>query len=115
MKQFIIVGLLMLTTIACKKKDEIYKVKFSVTGNSVNDFKFNYGNTINTYNKEPFSGTRDTTIYLGADKAVTLDAKSTGGPLTGRIYVNDDLVLEQTDSDIDKDGKTQVKIDYTIK
>jgi hypothetical protein len=42
------------------------------------------------------------------------DAASTAN-LLGKIYVNGTEVATQTDPDTDKDGKTQIKIEYTLK
>jgi hypothetical protein len=46
-----------------------------------------------------------------------LDTKAdaaTSSSLVGSIYVNDVQVATQTDADTDKDGKTQVKLTYTM-
>jgi len=115
-----VLSLIGLTLFSCKKKEEttLYKVKFSVTGTSVNQFKFNTeGLPGSTSVATPFTGTKDTTVYVGAAKVLSLDTKAdaaTSCPLVGTIYVNDVQVATQTDTDSDKDGKTQVKFSYTM-
>lgn len=120
MKHLIIVSLIGLALFSCKKKEEatLYKVKFSVTGTSVNQFKFNTeGLPASTSVATPFTGTKDTTVYVGVAKVLSLDTKAdaaTSSSLVGVIYVNDVPVATQTDADSDKDGKTQVKLSYTM-
>jgi hypothetical protein len=122
MKQLIVLLLISgsLLVVSCKKKEEatLYKVKFSVTGTSVNQFKFNAeGLAASTSVATPFTGTKDTTVYVGAAKVLSLDTKATGAAgssLVGKIYVNDVQVATQTDADSDMDGKTQVKFSYTM-
>jgi len=99
---------------SCKKdKENIYKVKYTVTGNSVNQFKITQGGTDN-FVSTPFSGTKDTTVYLSAGVLVKLDTKADNNNLVGTIYVNDVLKVTATDTDLDGDSKTQVKIEYGL-
>jgi hypothetical protein len=90
-----------------------YKVKYTVTGDSVNQFKISlFANDL--FLQTPFSGTRDTTIYVYFGADLKLDAKAIDSNLVGSIYVNDVLKATGTDLDADGDGKTEVKIGYTI-
>lgn len=114
MKNLLLIAALLLSIVACDKEEVVQEVKFSVTGTSVTDAKFNYKSSIHSI-RTPFDGTRDTTIIANIGESISLDAKATGGPLTGKIFVNDVLVAEQNDEDADADGKTQVKINWTIK
>ncbi len=121
MKRTLLLSFITLAVFACKKKEEItplYKVKFSITGTSVNQFKFNSDALAASITMAtPFTGTKDTTIYLGPGKVVSLDGKATataGKSLVGRIYINDTEVALQTDADADGDGKTAVHLDYTL-
>lgn len=114
MKNLLLIAALLLSIVACDKEETVQEVKFSVTGISVTDAKFNYKSSIHSIGT-PFDGTRDTTIIANIGESISLDAKATGGPLTGQIFVNDVLVAEQNDEDADADGKTQVKINWTIK
>ncbi len=104
--------------ISCSKSSNsshstTYQVKFTVTGDSVNQFKISLFSK-DVFLQTPFSGTRDTTInvYYGAD--LRLDAKGIDSNLAGSIYVNDVLKATGTDLDANGDGKTEVKIGYTI-
>jgi hypothetical protein len=120
MKYVVVVLLTGLTLFSCKKKDDpsLIKVKLSVTGTSVTQFKFNTeGLAASTSVKVPFTGTKDTTVFVTGGKAISLDTKAdaaTSSPLVGTIYVNDVQVATQTDADTDKDGKTQVKLSYMV-
>jgi hypothetical protein len=104
--------------ISCSKSSNsshstTYQVRFIVTGDSVNQFKISlFANDI--FLQTPFSGTRDTTInvYYGAD--LRLDAKGIDSNLAASIYVNDVLKATGTDPDANGDGKTEVKIGYTL-
>lgn len=114
MKKALFVSFTLLTLFACKKdKSETFKVRYTVTGNNVNQFKISYGLTDNQL-AVPFSGTKDTTIYQPSGTPVKLDTKANNNNLVGAIYVNDVLVASQTDTDSDGDGKTEVKLDYSI-
>lgn len=116
MKNLLLLSAVLLALSSCgDDKEELQKaVKFSITGNSVTDAKFNYKGTLHTI-KTPFDGTRDTTIYANIGESVSLDAKSTGGQLKGLILVEGVLVSELVDTDTDQDGKTQVKLNFTVK
>ncbi|WP_017732333.1 hypothetical protein [Nafulsella turpanensis] len=112
MKNVILIAALLLLVVACGKEETTQEVKFSVTGTSVTEVKFNYKNSIQDV-KTPFNGTWDTTIVANIGETISLDSKATGGALTGKVFVNDVLVAEKTDADSDGDGKTQVKVDWT--
>jgi hypothetical protein len=115
MKNLLAIAFLVLL-FSCKKNDATgsYKVRYSVTGNSVTQFKISY-NLTDKYLLIPFTGTRDTTFYQPAGTALKLDAKATShNDLVGSIFVNDVLKVTLTDNDADNDSKTQVKIDYTL-
>ena len=112
MKNVILIATLLLLAIACDKEETTQEVKFSVTGTSVTEVKFNYKNSIQNI-KTPFDGTWDTTIVANIGETISLDSKATGGALAGKVFVNDVLVAEQIDSDTDGDGKTQVKVNWT--
>ena len=114
MKNLLLLTASLLLLVACKKDDTVQEVKFSVSGTSVTEVKFNYKSSIHNI-KTPFDGTRDTTIVASIGETISLDSKATGGPLTGQIFVNDVLVAEQEDADPDGDGKTQVKVNWTVK
>ena len=116
MKITLFISIALFTLLACKKEKTtagVYKVKYSVTGNSVNQFKISYG-AVDNLVTVPFSGTKDTTIYQPAGTSIKLDTKADNNNLVGSIYVNDVLVASQTDTDNDGDGKTEVKLDYSI-
>ena len=101
---------------ACKKEKEstTYKVKYVVTGTFVNQFKITQGTTDN-FVATPFSGTKDTTVYMQSGTMLKLDTKAeNNNNLVGTIYVNEVLKVTGTDLDIDGDGKTQVKIEYAL-
>lgn len=90
------------------------KVTYKVTGSQVDQFKITNGST-ESWVKVPFTGTRDTTVYVAYGTNVKLDAKADGGtPLAGIIYINNAQVAMLTDTDNDADNKTQVKLDYAI-
>ena len=90
-----------------------YKVQYTVTGDSVNQFKISlFENDV--FLQTPFSGTRDTTLYVYFGADLRLDARAIDSNLVGSIYVNDVLKATGTDLDADGDGKTEVKIGYTI-
>jgi hypothetical protein len=117
MKKAALILFVAIAAFACKKdnkNDGNYKVKYSVTGTSVD--QFNITNNLDAHSlTTPFDGTKDTTVYLPAGTVLKLDAKaSSHNALVGSIYVNDAIVATLTDSDADNDSKTQVKIDYTI-
>jgi len=107
-----LIGLLFL--VACSKaKNTTYKVKYSVIGTAVTEFKITGGDKeyiIST----PFDGTKDTTIFLETITALKLDAKGDGPSLIGTIFINDYPVLSGYDSDEDGDNKTQVTTEYTM-
>jgi hypothetical protein len=88
-------------------------VTYTVTGDAVNQFKITAGSTDNLVST-PFSGTKDTTVYLSAGVSVKLDTKADDHNLVGTIYVNDILKATATDTDLDGDGKTEVKIEYGL-
>lgn len=114
MKKILLIACLALPLAACQKEDMETEVKFSVTGTEVNEVKFNYKSTINSI-ATPFTGSRDTTVYANIGETISLNAKATGGALKGQIFINGILAAEQIDADSDGDGKTQVKVDWTIK
>ena len=115
MKQAAVLCSLILLLFSCKKSKDntIYKVTYTVTGNSVNQFKFSEGSTDN-YVETPFSGTMDTTVYVQGGTVLKLDSKADNNNLVGSISVNNILMASGTDTDIDGDGKTQVKLDFTL-
>jgi len=115
MKQIALLASVVLLLVSCKKdKDSTtYKVKYSVTGNFVNQFKITNGTTDN-FVATPFSGTKDTTVYMQSGTMLKLDTKAENNNLVGAIYVNDVLKVTGTDTDTDGDGKTQVKIEYGL-
>jgi hypothetical protein len=103
--------------ISCSKSgsspNTTYKVRYTVTGDSVTQFKISlFANDV--FLQTPFSGTRDTTIYVYFGADLRLDAKAIDSSLVGSIYVNDVLKATGTDLDTDGDGKTEVKTGYTI-
>jgi len=115
MKKFAILFLAAISIVACKKdKDESSnKVRFVVSGTEVTQFKFTSGAT-DYFTTVPFTGTKDTTIYVNSGTTVKLDAKANSSSLSGLIYVNDSPVASGGDEDLDGDNKTQVKIEYII-
>ena len=112
MKNVILIAAMLLLVVACGKEEITQEVKFSVTGTSVTEVKFNYKNSIQNI-KTPFDGTWDTTIVANIGETISLDSKATGGALTGQVFVYGVLVAEQIDSDTDGDSKTQVKVNWT--
>ena len=115
MKKVALLPSIVFLLFACKKnKDSTTdKVRYVVTGNAVNQFKITEGTT-DKFVIVPFSGTKDTTIYIQAGTMVKLDTKADNNNLVGSIYVNDVLQATGTDTDLDGDGKTQVKIEYGL-
>ena len=110
-----ILSLIAFLLFSCKKEqnNSTYKVTYSVTGNSVNQFKITVAATDHLVSV-PFSGTKDTTVYVSAGTDVKLDAKGDNHNLIGTIYVNDVVKATATDPDVDGDGKTEVKLDYGL-
>ena len=114
MKTIALFSLTIFLFISCKKDNNTqYKVKYVVTGDSVNQFKITIGAT-DQFVKAAFSGTKDTTVYVQAGTDVKLDTKATDHNLVGSIYVNDVLAVTGTDLDSAQTGKTEVKLDYVI-
>jgi len=115
MKQIALLSSIVLLLCSCKKdkNSTIYKVTYSVTGDNVNQFKITQGTTDN-FVATPFSGTKDTTVYMQSGTMLKLDTKADNNNLVGSIYVNDVLKATATDADVDGDNKTQVKIDYGL-
>ncbi len=115
MKKIALLSSIAFLLFSCKKdkNSTLYKVTYRVTGDSVNQFKITQGGTDNLFST-PFSGTKDTTVYLSAGISVKLDTKADNHNLIGTIYVNDILKATGTDTDLDGDGKTEVKIDYGL-
>lgn len=91
----------------------MYKVKYVVTGDSVNQFKITIAST-DQFVKATFSGTKDTTVYVQAGTDVKLDSKANDHNLVGSIFVNDVLAVTETDLDSNQDNKTEVKLDYVV-
>ena len=112
MKNLVLIAAILMLVVACGKEETTQEVKFSVTGTSVTEVKFNYKNSIQNI-KTPFDGMWDTTIVANIGETISLDSKATGGALTGQVFVNDVLVAEEEDADTDGDGKTQVKVNWT--
>ena len=112
MKNVVPIAAMLLLVVACGKEETTQEVKFSVTGTSVTEVKFNYKNSIQNI-KTPFDGRWDTTVIANIGETISLDSKATGGALTGQVFVNDVLVAEEEDADTDGDGKTQVKVNWT--
>jgi len=100
---------------SCSKSNNSnsYKVKYVVTGDSVNQFKITIAST-DQFVQSIFSGTKDTTVYVQAGTNVKLDTKANNHNLVGSIYVDDVLAVTGTDADSDGDGKTEVKLDHTV-
>lgn len=114
MKKITMLSLAALVLFACKKdNDGTYKVKFVSTGDNVTQFKVYQGSTV-ADKAVPFSGTRDTTIFVPVGTMVKLDSKANSNSLVGAIYINDVQVATGTDTDTDGDGKSQVKLEYTV-
>ena len=114
MKKIASLSLAALMFFSCKKDNETFKVRYTVTGVDVSQFKISY-NLTDHLAETPFTGTKDTTIYQSIGTVLKLDTKAEGhNNLVGSIYVNDYIVATATDEDTDADNKTQVKIDYTI-
>jgi len=116
MNKVFILPILFLALFSCKKSStsHTYKVKYSVTGSAVNQYKI----TVNAEDKNvstPFTGTRDTTLYVASSSNVKLDVKGSGtSTLVGSIYVNDALVATGSDADANGDNKTEVKLNYDL-
>ena len=115
MKTIALFSLAILLFLSCKKDNNTtqYKVKYVVTGENVTQFKISQ-NTTDNFVKTPFSGTKDTTVYVEFGATLKLDTKAENHNLVGSIYVNDVLKATGTDLDSNQDNKTEVKIDYTI-
>ena len=114
MKTIALLSSLVFLFISCKKDNNtLYKVKYVVTGDSVNQFKITIAST-DQFVKATFSGTKDTIVYVQAGTNVKLDTKANNHNLVGSIYVNDVLAVTGIDTDTDGDGKTEVKLDYVV-
>jgi hypothetical protein len=114
MKTLTVLSLVCFILVACtKEKKEAYTVKFVATGSNVTQFKFYQGST-SSDKSVPFSGTQDTTMLVAAGTMVKLDAKANSNNLAGAIFVNGVEVVNGTDLDTDGDGKSQVKIEFTL-
>jgi hypothetical protein len=115
MKKIITIALASaIVLVSCKKDNSAnYKVTYITSGTSVTQFKFTLGSMDNLA-AVPFTGQRDTTIYVAGETVVKLESKASSNNLTGKILVNDQVVASGTDTDTDGDGKTQVKIDYSL-
>ena len=115
MKKLVVLTSVVFLLFSCKKdkNNNTYKVRYSVTGDMVNQFKITQGTT-DDFVVSPFSGTKDTTIYIQSGTMLKLDTKADNHYLLGSIYVNDVLQATGTDNDLDGDGKTEVKIQYGI-
>lgn len=115
MKTIALLSLSIFLLLSCKKDNNTtsYKVKYIVTGDSVNQFKISQGAT-DEFVKTDFSGTKDTTIYAPIGTDLKLDAKANDHNLVGSIYVNDVLAVTGTDLDSNQDNKTEVKLEYII-
>ncbi|MFL5811391.1 MAG: hypothetical protein ACJ749_17845 [Flavisolibacter sp.] len=114
MKKIALLFFAIASLVACKKeKGGTYKVKFVVTGNDVSQFKFSTDATDRTA-ETPFSGTQDTTIFVAPGTIIKLDTKANSNNLVATIYVNDVIAVTGTDADTDGDGKTNVKVEYTL-
>lgn len=118
MKKTAIFSFLSISLFACTKEvvkqDGKFKVTFSVTGRSVEQFKTSCNSIINNVNT-PFSGTKDTTIYVQGGTVLKLETRAgSQEDLDAYIYVNDVFVATMTDTDPDDDGKTEVQIEYTL-
>ena len=107
-----LIGLLFI--VACtKEKNTTYKIKFSVIGTTVTEFKINDG-VSDKFILAPFTESKDTTIYLQSVTTLKLDAKGDGPSLIGTIFINDMPVISGYDSDVDGDNMTQMTATYTI-
>jgi hypothetical protein len=114
MKTIALFSLAIFLFLSCKKDNNTqYKVKYIVTGDSVNQFKITIGAT-DQFVKAVFSGTKDTTVFVQAGTDVKLDTKANDHNLVGSIYVNDVLAVTGTDLDSNQDNKTEVKLDYVV-
>ena len=115
MKKIAFVALIgLFSVVACNKgENTTYKIKYSVSGTAVTEFKITAGIT-EYFITTPFDGTMDTTIILQSVSPLRLDAKGDGPSLIGTIFVNDMPVLSGYDSDTDGDNKTQVTTEYLI-
>lgn len=116
MKNLVLIAASALVLFACKKNNSAssYKVRYTVTGSSVNQYTITLDSANNSI-ATPFTGARDTTVYVSAGTTLKLDAKASGvTTLVGAIYVNDVMVVTASDPDLDGDNKTEVKINYTI-
>jgi hypothetical protein len=115
MKTIALFSLSIFLFLSCKKDNNTSsnKVKYVVTGDSVNQFKISQGAT-DEFVKTGFSGTKDTTLYVPFGTDLKLDAKANDHNLVGSIYVNDVLAVTGTDLDSNQDNKTEVKLEYVI-
>lgn len=104
---------------SCKDDDdnpEVYKVRYQVVGDGVEEIKFN-ANNINYSVKKNFANGWDTTFTHTNKQKLQLQAKaksSTSPNLTGTIFLNDNEVIKQVDDAKDSDGKYDVKLEYQI-
>lgn len=99
--------------ISCSKSSDTVKVRFVTSGTDVTQCKVTNGSTI-TDKAVPFTGTQDTTIIVSKGTMVKLDSKANSNNLSGQIFVNDAQVANGTDGDTDGDGKSQVKLEYSV-
>ena len=108
-----LIGLLFVVAACNKETNTTYKVKFSVVGTEVTEFKISDGVSDN-FISIPFTGTKDTTVYLQSVATLKVSAKGDGPSLIGTIFINDMPVMSGYDSDEDGDNKTEVAAEYTI-
>ena len=117
MKRLAILSLIAVVLFACKKENKHegeYGVRYVITGTNVDQFKATVDSTGHIV-ATPFSGTKDTTIYVHASSVIKLEAKaSSHEALSGSIAVDGTQVASLTDTDGDGDSKTQIKLEYTI-
>jgi hypothetical protein len=114
MKKLVVLAICAFLITSCKKEQSgSYKVTYITSGTSVTQFKFTTGSTDNLASV-PFTGEMDTTIYVNSGTTVKLDSKANSNTLSGKILVNDVMVASGNDPDTDGDGKTQVKLEYTL-
>ena len=59
------------------------------------------------------SKTSDADLQTAVSDKLKANA-ATANSLVGTIYVNDEVKATLTDADVDADGKTQVKVEYTL-
>jgi hypothetical protein len=118
MKKVLLLLAIAFVIVSCKKDDdpESYKIRYVVSGEGIEEIKYNMNN-VNYSVKKSFANGWDTTFTHTSKQKLQLQAKaknSNNVNLTGVIYLNENEVAKQVDDSKDTENKYEVKIEYQI-